>query len=133
MSDECQELYKNNDKRGCCNMPYSQVPEMQNENCHRECEVKESDPCCLHDCHVDVTDIYTDSKLNTNKFFNGYETYFKWANVSIAEQNEWNPVLRQSFEVCEKLSKSLTFLLECVRAEKIFLHKLSSTNNRQQL
>lgn len=114
-------------------MPYSQVPEMQNENCHRECEVKEGDECCLHDCHVDVTEIHTGSKLNTVKFFDGYNTYFKWANVSIAEQNEWNPVLRQSFEVCEKLSKSLSIFLECVRAKKNFLYKLSSTNNRLKL
>lgn len=73
--------------------------------CEEKCKTEEYS-CCIYECRMEVSGTVVEGKLHTENMYKGYEVYFDLMNTTADIREAWIPVIKKSFETCEKLSKN---------------------------
>lgn len=105
MTEDCKAQYQNNNFLGCIDLPFSQVPETQNDDCWNKCGQTGQKSCCMLECQLSVTEVYVDGQFSKENYLKGYEVYFNWGDMEEDDMKKWRPVLEKSYETCENLSE----------------------------
>lgn len=110
MTDECSEFFKRFKPSKCADIPFC-VPSLEHfVGCENKCENKTSKAeCCKYECLVQASGIFVDGKYQMDNMFKSYDNYFDVMNSTAADKEVWMAVLKNSFEMCEKLSKKRRF------------------------
>lgn len=105
MSTECKDLYQKNDFLHCVELPFFDYSTVQYQDCLNKCQ---RDECCYRECKYEVTGVYVNGEYSKQKYLEGYEMYFDFAEKNSSDKKEWMLVVEKSYETCEKLGKTDT-------------------------
>jgi hypothetical protein len=101
---------------------------MQNgENCHSECLKKRNDVCCESDCFNKENEIYKSGKFHKENIIQAYQSNLL---MDYTKEKDLMALIRNSFEVCDKLSKILVSFLNLIFT---FFPKVPQPSNMSKL
>lgn len=106
LTAECKELFKTYVPDKCADIPYVIPTTETTEVCDKRCEKNENE-CCKYECLIQTTGSFVDGKFQTENWFKQHDNYFVISNSTAVSKETWMPIIKKSFETCEKLSKNL--------------------------
>jgi hypothetical protein len=102
LTPECVELFRNYTPNICCQMPFEEIDE---DKIYKKCKKKPDDKCCFADTALEISGVYVKGKFNSAKLLKSFE--FEFEDGIMEGKSNWMPVIKESIETCEKMSKLL--------------------------